>query len=116
MRFASTVTFVRALVLAASIACGSSPAPARVEPPVIATKPTIPDTAAGHTLTAWLDAFNSGDSAHMKAFVERYKDPEGLVIINSRERTGGFDLMAIEKSEPRSITFVVREKATATPT
>jgi hypothetical protein len=87
-----------------------------VATPAVAAPPAIPDTAAGRTLAAWLDAFNSGDAARMKAFVERYNDPEELRIINNRERTGGFDLVTIEHSEPRSITFVVQEKATATPT
>jgi hypothetical protein len=105
-------------VLAISLACGSSrpvtpaaaiapvavtkPAsagPVTVVEPAEPTTPVIPDTAAGHTLAAWLDAFNSGDAARMKAFVERYKDPEELRIINNRERTGGFDLVAIEHSE-----------------
>jgi hypothetical protein len=86
------------------------------KPPAAAAVAIIPNTAAGRTLAAWLDAFNSGDAARMKAFVERYQDPEGLVIINARERTGGFELVSIENSEPRSITFVVQEKATATPT
>lgn len=76
----------------------------------------IPDTAAGRTLRAWLDAFNSGDPARMTEFVERYKDPEGLRIINDRARTGGFALVAIEHSEPRKLTFVVQENATETPT
>ncbi len=65
-------------------------------------------------MAAWLDAFNSGDAARMKEFVERYKDPQGFRIVNFREETGGFDLVAIEKSEPRSITFVVKEKASQT--
>jgi retinol-binding protein 3 len=77
-------------------------------------KPVIPDTAAGQTLAAWLDAFNSGDAARMKEFVERYKDPQGFRIVNFREETGGFDVVAIEKSEPRNITFVVKERASLT--
>jgi len=48
--------------------------------------------------------------ARVKEFVERYQDPQGFRIANFRERTGGFDLVAIEKSEPRSITFVVKER------
>lgn len=107
-------------VLAVSMSCGSSrppvlaPAPAPVAKPADPETPVIPDTAAGHTMVAWLDAFNSGDAARVKEFVERYKDPQGFRIANFREETGGFDLVAIEKSEPRSITFVVKEKASPT--
>jgi len=41
-------------------------------------------------MVAWLDAFNSGDAARVKEFVERYKDPQGFRIANFREETGGF--------------------------
>jgi len=111
------------VALAVLASCGSSrppaPEPAAIAPiavtkPAEPAKPVIPDTAAGHTLAAWLDAFNSGDSARMKEVVGRYKDPMGFRIVNFREETGGFDLVAIEKSEPSSITFVVKEKASAT--
>lgn len=119
------------IVVTLPMSCGSSRphAPAAAAPVTVAEatraapaaketqrRPVIPDTAAGRTLAAWLDAFNGNDAARMKAFVERYKDPEELRIINNRERTGGFDLVSVEHSEPRSITFVVQERATATPT
>jgi hypothetical protein len=74
-------------------------------------KPVIPDTAAGHTLAAWLDAFNSGDVPRMKDVAVRYKDPMGFRIVNLREETGGYDVVAIEKSEPRNLKFVLQEKA-----
>lgn len=120
-------------MLAASVSCGASTPPAQapaVTPVSVATsapaapvadtrpvepaKPVIPDTAAGHTLAAWLDAFNSGDEARIKEYVERYNDPTGPWIVNVRQRTGGFDLVAIEKSEARSITFVIQERAAPT--
>ncbi|HEY0250689.1 MAG TPA: hypothetical protein VGC41_04150, partial [Kofleriaceae bacterium] len=85
-------------------ACGSSPP----GPPV---KPVVPDTAAGHTLAAWLDAFNSGDTARMHEIADRYQDPMRRWITSFRNQTGGFAIVAIEKSEPRRITFVVQEKA-----
>lgn len=62
-------------------------------------------------MAAWLDAFNSGDAARMSEFGNRYKDPMSRWIASVREVTGGFDVVAILKSEPRSITFVVKEKA-----
>ncbi len=74
----------------------------------------IPDTAAGKTLAAWLDAFNSGDAPRMKDFVAQYKYPDGDELVPFREQTGGFDVLAIDKSEPRSLRFVVKEKASPT--
>jgi hypothetical protein len=32
----------------------------------------IPDTPAGHTLKAWLDAFNSGDRATEEKYLKTY--------------------------------------------
>ncbi len=92
------------IVLAVLVSCGS---PRRPTP----AAPTMPDTAAGRTMAAWLDAFNSGEVARMYAFADRYKDPMRRWITNFREQTGGFDAVAIEHSEPRSITVVVKEKA-----
>ena len=116
-------------LLAMSVSCGSSraAAPLPAAAPVVVAQPAaapivvgkpaepaksvIPDTPAGHTMAAWLDVFNSGDVARMYEYADRYKDPMRRWITNFRERTGGFDAVAIEKSEPRSITFVVKEKA-----
>ena len=58
-------------------------------------EPVIPDTPAGHTLVAWLDAFNSGDVARMYEFADRYNDPMRRWITDFRERTGGFETVAI---------------------
>jgi hypothetical protein len=72
---------------------------------------TIPDTPAGRTLQAWLDAFNSGDRAKIESYVQTY-DPKDSVerMIVFRSQTGGFDLIAIESSEPLLIKFRVKEK------
>lgn len=77
--------------------------------------PTIPDTPAGHTLQAWLDAFNSGDQARLQAYLTKYepaKPVDGLMAF--REQTGGFDLLGIDKSDRLRIEFRVKEKASTT--
>ena len=76
---------------------------------------TIPDTPAGKVFGAWLDAFNSGDRAKMEAYIKTY-DPQQSVerMTGFRNQTGGFDLLAIEASEPLLIRFRVKEKATPT--
>ncbi|MEO8700050.1 MAG: S41 family peptidase [Kofleriaceae bacterium] len=112
-----------ACLVAVLVSCGSSPppepppaaappavAPVAVAKPAEPTQPIIPDTPAGRTMTAWLDAFNSGDVARMYEFADRHKDPMRAWITNLRERTGGFDPVEIEQSQPRSITLVVKEK------
>jgi len=77
-----------------------------------AQTPTIPDTPAGHTLQAWLDAFNSGDRARIQAYIAKY-DPEKSVDteVSFRNQTGGFELLGIDKSDRLHIEFRVKEKA-----
>jgi len=77
-------------------------------PPATPVGPVIPDTPAGKLLRAWLDVFNSGDEARMSAFGAQHQVPVDPAF---RKMTGGFDLVAIEKSEPLALRFVVREKA-----
>jgi hypothetical protein len=76
---------------------------------------TIPDTPAGKVLHAWLDAFNSGDRTKMEAYVKTF-DPKQSAdfMLSFRSQTGGFDLLAIESSEPKLIKFRVKEKASPT--
>jgi retinol-binding protein 3 len=74
-------------------------------------QPTIPDTPAGRTFKAWLEAFNSGDRGLMDAYCRKY-DPSKSVENEMRFRsmTGGFDLLEIVKSEPLHLEFLVKER------
>lgn len=77
--------------------------------------PVIPDTPAGHTLTAWLDAFNSGDRARIQAYLAKYEPTKPLdATVAFREQTGGFELLGIDKSERLHIEFRVKEKGSPT--
>src|ERR1700747_1917679 len=71
----------------------------------------IPDTPAGHTLKAWLDAFNSGDRATEQQYLKTY-DPERSLDDEMRFRgmTGGFILTQIVKSDPQRVEFMVKER------
>ena len=70
----------------------------------------MPDTPAGHTLKAWLDAFNGGDRATEEKYLKTY-DPERSLDneMSFRSMTGGFILTHILKSEPQRIEFMVKE-------
>lgn len=72
----------------------------------------IPDTPAGHSLKAWLDAFNSGDQARLQAFIAKY-DPSDSAdeMAAFRQQTGGFEVVSVGESEPLHIEFSVKEKA-----
>jgi retinol-binding protein 3 len=76
---------------------------------------TIPDTPAGRTLRAWLEAFNSGDRGKIEAYIKTF-EPERSVerMMGFHSQTGGFDFQAIESSEPLLIKFRVKEKASPT--
>jgi hypothetical protein len=72
--------------------------------------PAIPDTSAGHTFKAWLDAFNSGDRAVEEKYLHTY-DPEKSLDDEMRFRgmTGGFVLLQILKSDTLRLEFMVKE-------
>ena len=80
-------------------------------PTCFAQGPAIPDTPAGHTLSAWLDAFNSADRTKIADYIQKY-DPRQNIdgMIGFHDETGGFDLLSIDKSEPLSIKFHVRNR------
>src|SRR6202167_4648360 len=72
---------------------------------------TVPDTPAGHTLQAWLDAFNSGDRARIETYVKTVDQSQSVDgMISFRNQRGGFELLSIESSEPLHIRFRVKEK------
>jgi hypothetical protein len=106
------------------IACGSTTNPAppaprveapRAQPPAQPPPPansSFPDTPAGKTLRAWLDAFNSADETRLQAFVTAYKHPQPADrMLAFRNMTGGFDLVEVDKSERLALRFIVKEKA-----
>jgi hypothetical protein len=71
----------------------------------------VPDTPAGHTLQAWLDAFNSADRAKVEEYVkavDKSQNVDGMMSFHAQ--TGGFDLIGIESSEPLHVRFRVKEK------
>jgi hypothetical protein len=80
-----------------------------------AAPPPIPDTPAGHTLKAWLDAFNSGDRALMDAYYHKYDPSRSLDDeMHFRDMTGGFVLLKVLKSERLHLEFLVKERNSET--
>jgi retinol-binding protein 3 len=70
----------------------------------------IPETPVGHTLKAWLDAFNSGDRATVEKYLHTYDPSRSLdQEMQFRGMTGGFVLLQIIKSDPKSVEFMVKE-------
>ncbi len=74
-------------------------------------EPAIPDTPAGHAMTDFLAAFNTGTSAAFEAFNAKYHHPSpfgGLLAFS--QQTGGVTLLKIESSTPDEINALVRAK------
>ena len=85
--------------------------PSRAQAPAA----TPPDTPAGHTLSAWLDAMNSADQTKIQHYadaIDKHQHVDGMLAF--ARQTGGFTLLSIERSDPNLITFRVHEKATQT--
>jgi hypothetical protein len=76
---------------------------------------TIPDTPAGKVLRAWLDAFDSGDRGKVEEYIKTFEPQQSVErMLGFHSQTGGFDLLAIESSDPLLIKFRVKEKAGST--
>jgi hypothetical protein len=77
------------------------------------TPPSIPGTPAGEVVRAWLDAFASADTARIMDYYRRYQ-PERITegSVNFRLGSGGFDILSIERNEPRHLEMVVKERKT----
>jgi hypothetical protein len=86
---------------------GASASPAASSP----AAPALPDTPAGRVLRAWMDAFDSADSARYAAYFQRYDSTDNVAsALEFREGTGGFDLLAIERSAPRHLEYTMRQR------
>src|SRR5258708_27750607 len=80
-----------------------------------AQPPAIPDTPAGHTLQAWLDAFNSGDPARIQAYLTKYEPTNSMErTMAFRDQTGGVGLLCIDKGDPHHVGIRVKKKGKPT--
>lgn len=113
------------VALAFGVSCGSPkgsgtrapaepaphPKPQVVQAQQAATAAVVADTPAEKTFKAWLEVFNTGDEARLRAFAEQHKSPN-IVDMRFRQLTGGFDLVSIEKKDRLELRVVVKDKAT----
>ena len=73
---------------------------------------SVPSTPAGQALSAWLDAFNSGDRAHEEAFLKTYSWEVDLDShMRWRAETGGYDLLDIYTNDQTRILFRLKDRA-----
>lgn len=75
---------------------------------------TVPDTPAGIAFRGWLGAFNNGDAAAYRDFVQK-NWPSGVQYLDAdrsfRQMTGGFDLRKVEAtSTPTKLVALAQER------
>lgn len=64
-----------------------------------------------HQFSAWLEAFNTGDRARLKQFLDANFPSRNLNgDMNFRERTGGLELRALEQATAITLTGLVQER------
>jgi len=69
----------------------------------------VPDTPAGRTLQAFLDAFNTGNHDRIAAYVKEYDPANNADQLTSfSSQTGGFTLLSIVQSKPDRLSFMAR--------
>ena len=75
--------------------------------------PSLPNTPAGAVVKAWYDAYGSGDTLRILDYYRRYQ-PERIAqnTVSFRTQAGGFDILSIERTEPRHMEFLTRERKT----
>jgi retinol-binding protein 3 len=94
--------------MSASSALAQNPTPAGAQ------RVAIPNnTPIGRSISQWLDALNSGDTAQLRAYYKKYSVERDMSVQATRmAATGGYDLVSIEKNEPRLLELVLKERKT----
>jgi D-alanyl-D-alanine carboxypeptidase len=75
--------------------------------------PELPSTPAGKVLAGYLEALNSGNKDKLETFIKAHRPdrPDALDrMLDLRWNTGGFDLYAVESSQPLNIQAVLHER------
>ncbi|MGA7710253.1 MAG: serine hydrolase domain-containing protein [Rhizomicrobium sp.] len=65
-------------------------------------------------LNAWLKAYNAGDDASLMSFEQKYFGDSNIAFAHdSREETGGLELVKIESEEPLKLSALLKEHDSA---
>ena len=90
----------------------AQPPPELAPPKMTASEADAARAAAPYRqFSAWLAAFNSGDRTRIGQFLEtNYPSAKLDGQMNFRERTGGFELRALEQATPTTLIGLVRER------
>src|SRR5687767_8836897 len=76
-------------------------------------KASLPDTPVGRAATEWLTIFNAADSIKLGDYYRKYRLERNLSAqLNRARQSGGFEVLSIERSQPRLIEMVLKERTT----
>lgn len=102
------------LLLALSAALWSATTSASLAQSSVAEPPRAtagPATPVESLFQQWLDAFNSGDAAAIKAFHAKHlDDPNPVFILESAQDTCGLTTVRVEAGSPTAMTILLRER------
>lgn len=99
--------------LATAIALGLTGERAFAQTPAGSPPVALPNTPAGAVVAEWLEIFNAADSLRLGAYYAKYSLERSLTAqLNRARQTGGFEVVSIEKSRPRFMELVLKERAT----
>jgi len=76
--------------------------------------PVLAKPPAERAFDEWLHAFNRNDRAALTEFnTRRFGEPEHNIeyLLDSREETGGLDVVAIERNEPLEFVALTQERS-----
>lgn len=120
MRSAMNVSCTVTLTLALSCCASTSPPasqPARAPDPAVgrleAPRPHFGTTPVGKVISAWYEAFNSGDEARIREFASTYKYPAPDELIALRNQTGGLQITTLALAWEIDARFVATEKSSS---
>lgn len=72
----------------------------------------VPDTPAGHALSAFLEAVNSGDRARQESFLAAWPSKLSVEDVEEwRTSSGGYDLLEVRSSDPTNVYFRIRQRS-----
>lgn len=99
--------------LAIALASGLAGDRVLAQTPAASAPVALPGTPAGRVVTEWLEAFNAADSVKLVAYYKRYSLDRSLTVqLNRARQSGGFEVVSIEKSKPRFMELVLKERTT----
>jgi hypothetical protein len=104
---------MRARVLPLAVAAMFVTSAALAQTPAGSPAVSLPETPVGRVVAEWLTVYNAADSVRLGEYYRKYRLDRNLSAqLNRARQSGGYDVVSIDKSQPRYIELVMSERAT----